>query len=126
MSAAKIFLAAVLVAMFVGPSLAANLNGNQIKRLVNNKKVNLETTWGSFPLKYNSNRRVTGDGSGLGLARFFAPKETGKWWIASNQLCQQFPTWYKGRTFCFSIQQVGVQKIRWRRSDGYSGTATIE
>lgn len=115
-----------MAVLWVTPSYATNLSGSQIKDMIKNKKVSLETSWGSFPLNYRSNMRVTGDGTGLGLARFFAPKETGRWWIASNQLCQKFPTWYNGRTFCFSIQRIDNNRIRWQRSDGYSGTATVK
>ena len=81
---------------------------------------------GWFPLRYASSRRVTGDGTALGLARFFAPKETGKWWVKSDRLCQKFPTWYRGKTFCFSLEKAGAKKLRWRRDDGYSGTALIQ
>ena len=108
------------------PVSAKNLSGNQINRLISGKKVVLQTSFGAFPLRYNASRRVTGDGTGLGLARFFAPKETGKWWVKSNQLCQKFPTWYRGQTLCFSLQKAGTNKLRWRRDDGYSGTAVIQ
>lgn len=104
---------------------ASNMSGAEIKQLISNKKVLLKTRWGGFPLRYSASKRVTGDGSGLGLARFFAPKETGKWWVSADRLCQKFPTWYRGRSFCFSVQKTGTNKIRWIREDGYSGTATI-
>ena len=104
---------------------AEELSGEKISELITDKKVVLATTWGSFPLRYDSSQEVTGDGSGVGLSRFFAPKETGKWWVASDELCQQFPTWYKGRSFCFKISQTGPNKIKWVREDGFAGTAVI-
>ena len=107
------------------PALAKKLSGNEIKGMISGKKVILNTTWGGFPLQYKSSKRVTGDGTGLGLARFFAPKETGRWWVTSNQLCQKFPTWYKGRTFCFELERISGSELRWKREDGYSGTASI-
>ena len=121
-----IFGAAMIVAVCQSPVWANKLSGNEINRMISGKKVLLQTSWGSFPLRYASSRRVTGDGTALGLARFFAPKETGKWWVKSNQLCQKFPTWYSGRTFCFSLEKAGTKKLRWRRDDGYSGTAVIQ
>ena len=45
------------------------------------------------------------------MASMFAPKETGRWWVENNQLCQQFPTWYKGRRFCFVIENIDETKI---------------
>ena len=118
--------AALIVAVCQGSVAAKKLSGNEINRLISGKKVLLQTSWGAFPLRYASSRRVTGDGTALGLARFFAPKETGKWWVKSDRLCQKFPTWYRGQTFCFSLEKAGAKKLRWRRDDGYSGTAVIQ
>ena len=117
----------IFIALLVSnPVYSKELSDGQIKAAISGKTVTLATSWGAFPLKYGNDKRVTGDGSGLGLARFFSPKETGKWWVAANQLCQKFPTWYKGKTFCFTLTQESSDKIKWRREDGYSGTATIE
>ena len=118
--------AAIIAVACQSPVLANKLSGNEINSLISGKKVLLQTSWGSFPLRYATSRRVTGDGTALGLARFFAPKETGKWWVKSDRLCQKFPTWYRGKTFCFSLEKAGAKKLRWRRDDGYSGTALIQ
>ena len=126
MKAKAIFATALLVGGLQTSALASNLSGQEINRLISGKKVVLQTAYGAFPLRYKSSKQVMGDGSGLGLARFFAPKETGRWWVASNRLCQKFPTWYRGRTFCFTLQKEGAKKLRWEREDGYSGTAIIQ
>ena len=118
--------AAIIAVACQSPVWAKKLSGNEINSLISGKKVLLQTSWGAFPLRYASSRRVTGDGTALGLARFFAPKETGKWWVKSDRLCQKFPTWYRGNTFCFSLEKAGAKKLRWRRDDGYSGTALIQ
>jgi hypothetical protein len=102
------------------------LSGPEIKSTIGGKTVLLKTRWGGFPLRYASGGRVTGDGTALGLARFFAPKETGRWWVQGDQLCQQFPTWYNGRQFCFTLSRTGDASLKWVREDGYSGTATIQ
>ncbi len=120
---------AVLVALalfsLTVPAHAKNLQTSEIQELIAGKRVVLSTSWGAFPLKYGKNQRVTGDGSSVGLAKFFAPKETGDWWVKNNKLCQKWPTWYKGQPFCFSITQTGETTIQWVRDDGYSGTATV-
>ena len=103
----------------------ASLTGTEIKKLVTNKKIVLSTAYGKFPLRYWSNRTVTGDGSKTGLVRFFAPRETGKWWVRGKQLCQRWPTWYDGKPFCFTVEKIGPRRIKWVRSDGYTGTARI-
>ena len=103
------------------------LAGSQLKQLVNGKRIYLKIPLGGeFPLYYQTNGRVTGDGSKTGLGRYFAPKETGKWFVEGTKLCQQFPTWYKGRVNCFTIQKTGATSLRWKRDDGYSGRARIE
>jgi hypothetical protein len=108
-----------------GNAAADKLSNSEIKSLVGGKKVFLATRWGEFPLYYAPNGRVTGDGTGMGLARYFAPKETGQWYVDNNRLCQRFPTWYKGKTSCFTLTRTGENKLRWRRDDGYSGSARI-
>ena len=107
------------------PALASQLTGAEIKTTIGGKQVMLKTFWGGFPLRYGSGGAVTGDGTALGLARFFAPKETGKWRVSGNRLCQQFPTWYEGRQFCFTLARTNAKTLKWVRDDGYSGTASI-
>ena len=103
------------------------VSGSGLEQLVSGKRVYLATPYGGeFPLIYNTDGTVTGDGSELGLARFFAPRETGRWWVDGNNLCQQFPTWYDGKVSCFTIEKTGEASITWVRDDGQSGTARIE
>lgn len=115
-------------ALFVGsaPALSNELSGQEIKQTIAGKKVYLATKWGvEFPLTYKNNGRVTGDGTATGLGKYFAPKETGKWWVQGNQMCQQFPTWYDGRAFCFRLEEAGGKTLIWKRNDGASGKARI-
>lgn len=118
--------AAVAVLSATAPVSAETLSGSDIKNLVNGKRIYLKVPLGGeFPLYYQTNGRVSGDGSSLGLGKYLAPKETGKWFVRGNELCQQFPTWYKGEVSCFTLQKTGETSLRWRRDDGYSGRARI-
>ena len=121
----SLVIVAIVSGFFASPSWAGDLNGDDIRARISGKNVVLSSLGLEFPLFYNSNGRVTGDGGSVGLSKFFAPKETGKWWITDNQLCQKFPTWYKGQTFCFTLQSVGPKSLKWRRNDGYTGSAKI-
>ena len=121
---------AVLSGGAIGLSIAAasaeQLSANGIREAVIGKRVDLRTPYGlSLPLRYESNGTVVGDISGFSMARMFAPRETGKWWIDGNRLCQQWPSWYDGQTFCFTITRTGDSTISWLRDDGYQGTARI-
>lgn len=124
MKSSTIILAVVLLSPTY--SYADVLNPAEIKQTVIGKRVLLATRFGiEFPLVYKTNGSVAGDGSGTGLGKFFAPKETGKWWIKGQELCQKFPTWYNGRTQCFTLERLGGNKLKWKSKDGRSGIARL-
>jgi hypothetical protein len=122
-------LAAILIStVCLGKVSAASqeLDGPAINNLITGQTVRLNTPIGiSLPLRYRTDGVVEGDISGFSAARLFVPKEQGRWWIEDNSLCQKWPTWYKGRQFCFKITLLGTQKISWLRDDGFSGTARV-
>lgn len=128
----RMFLIAAVATTAITSSTFANADngpvaGQDLKQLVNGKRILLKIPMGGeFPLYYQTNGNVTGDGTKTGLGRFFAPKETGKWFVDGANLCQQFPTWYKGKVSCFTIHKTGETTLKWRRDDGYSGRARIE
>lgn len=106
---------------------AEQLSGGELKQFVNGKRVYLATPFGGeFPLNYKRTGVVTGDGTALGLGKFFAPTESGRWWVKGENLCQQWPTWYDGKTTCFQIRKTGEKSLNWVRDDGRSGKARIE
>lgn len=123
----KIFTGIVCLSfLFSGPACAQALSGQEIQKLISGRTVNLSTPFGvTIPLFYAENGDVSGDVSGISAASLFAPKEKGKWWIKGNSMCQQWPSWYKGRRFCFEITATGENKIKWLRDDGAIGTAVI-
>lgn len=122
----SVLLAASMLGFHTLPTSANELSGSEIKETIAGKRVYLATRWGvEFPLVYKTNGKVTGDGSGIGLGKYFAPKETGKWWVRGNEMCQQFPTWYDGRVFCFKLEDRGSDSLIWRRDDGASGKARL-
>lgn len=106
---------------------ASALNNNEIKSLVKGKVVFLKIPiGGEFPLRYRSNGTVLGDGSAVGLAKFFTPKDSGRWWVKDNQLCQKWEEWYKGKTACFVISNLDGKKFLWKRNDGKKGSGRVK
>jgi hypothetical protein len=116
-----------ILSLWMGAVAQANaLDGAQIETLVTGKRIYLPTPLGGeFPLRYAAGGKVSGDGTALGLGKFMAPRETGRWWVAANRLCQQWPSWYDGKSFCFTLEQAGPGALRWTRDDGKSGMARI-
>jgi hypothetical protein len=125
MSLRNLFLIAGLSAA-TSPAHASALSGDELRQLVTGRTVYLSAPLGGeFPLQYRPNGTVTGDGEAVGLGRFFAARETGRWFMRGDQLCQQFPTWYNGSRLCFTVQKLGGNRIRWRRDNGETGIARI-
>lgn len=119
---------AAVVAAFcaTAPAAAEPIAGKAIRDTVAGKTVLLSTPYGfEIPLRYRADGVVAGDISGVTLARMFAPKEEGKWWIDGRRLCQQWTSWYDGKVLCFTLARTGERTIAWTRQDGLTGTARI-
>ena len=119
---------ACLIGLVSSPAALASspLSGEAIKDRVAGKRIYLKIPLGGeFPLYYQTNGVVNGSGEAVGLGRFMRPKDSGKWWINGNRLCQQWQTWYDGKPFCFTITDNGPSQIKWKRDDGLAGTARI-
>jgi hypothetical protein len=118
------------VAVLGGSGLAAAsgaLSGTEIEAAVVGKRIYLATPFGGeFPMNYRTDGRVDADGKALGLGTMVAPKDSGRWWVDGDKLCQQWRTWYDGKAFCFTLRQSGPTTLQWRRDDGMAGTARIE
>lgn len=100
--------------------------GPKIDDLVRGKRIYLAVPLGGeFPLFYRADGRVDGTGEALGLGRAMRPKDSGRWWVSGDRLCQRWTTWYDGKTLCFTLRKTGAASLAWTRDDGLSGTARI-
>lgn len=107
-------------------SQAAQMSAAEIKRDIVGHSVFLAApVGGEFPLNYHKSGRVDGDGEALGLGKFLAPKDSGKWWIKGDRLCQQFKVWYDGSPMCFELVRTGDKSLKWIRDNGEKGSARI-
>jgi hypothetical protein len=126
--ASRILSAVTGLTLCVAPmaAFAETLSGQALKELVEGRTVYLSAPLGGeFPLKYRPDGTVTGDGEAVGLGRFFATRETGRWYLTGTNLCQQFPTWYNGQRLCFSVHKLDGNRIRWTRDNGETGIARV-
>jgi hypothetical protein len=97
-----------------------------IQKMIVGKRIYLAAPMGGeFPLNYRRSGVVDGSGEAVGLGRLAKPKDTGKWWIKGDRLCQQFTSWYKGAPMCFELIRTGETTLKWIRDNGQTGTARI-
>lgn len=112
------------------PAAAASegkpLAGAALKSFISGRRIYLAVPLGGeIPLTYRANGVVDGTGEAAGLGKYMTPKDRGRWWVAGNRVCQKWQTWYDGRAFCFTVDQLPGGKIRWVRDDGKSGVARV-
>ncbi|MDQ0347892.1 hypothetical protein [Ancylobacter vacuolatus] len=116
----------LLLALAAAPAVAEPLSGPEIRDRISGELVRLSTPYGlTLPLVYREDGVVAGDLSGFSIGAMLAPREEGRWWVKDDRLCQKWPSWYDGRTHCFTITSLGPDKIAWTRDDGLSGTAEM-
>lgn len=114
--------------MSVTPGLATGkpMDATEIRQMITGKRIYLATPLGGeLPLHYRANGVVDGSGEAIGLGRYLKPKDSGRWWVTNNKLCQKWAEWYDGRTFCFKLNKVSGSKVFWLRDDGKSGIARV-
>jgi hypothetical protein len=120
---------ACLAVAFLGSATTASagqMTAEDILRDISGKRIYLKAPLGGeFPLYYAENGIVDGSGETLGLGRFMAPADSGKWWVDADRLCQQWREWYDGRRHCFQLERTGETSLYWRRDDGLEGEARI-
>jgi hypothetical protein len=126
----RIFLIAVLAGLTSTVSQAANqgdLNGSAVRKAVSGKTVYLSASGIVLPIAYRSNGTMTGrlEASAAAFAGSASTKDTGRWWIAKDQLCQRWNRWQGGKSYCYKLSLVG-KSVMWVRNDGRRGTARIE
>ena len=114
------------LALLAVPAAAEKLSGAALQSFISGKRVYLAVPLGGeLPLTYHRGGMVDGSGEAVGLGRYMTPKDSGRWWVSGDRLCQKWKQWYKGRTFCFTVTKTSANTIRWVRDDGKSGTARL-
>jgi hypothetical protein len=104
----------------------AQLAGDELRQAVSGKTVYLNISGFELPINYAANGRMSGKMSTVAasFSRGDGAQDRGKWWVANDQLCQQWTSWMDGKAYCYRLTRDG-STVRWVRNDGRSGTARI-
>jgi hypothetical protein len=102
------------------------LSGDALRQAIVGKTVFLKISGFELPISYAANGRMSGKMSAVAasFARGDGAQDRGKWWVAGDQLCQQWSSWMEGKSYCYRLTRDGAT-VRWVRNDGRSGTARI-
>ncbi|MGB2932177.1 MAG: hypothetical protein WBE08_11690 [Methyloceanibacter sp.] len=121
----------VLAAGLALPALPAaaesvSLAGDELRQAVSGKTVFLNISGFELPIRYSSNGRMKGSMGAVAasFSRGDGASDSGKWWVADDQLCQRWSSWMDGKSYCYKLTQNGT-KVQWVRNDGHAGTARI-
>jgi hypothetical protein len=128
MTTKALFLAAAIALPFTA-ALAAEptkLAGDELRKAVSGKTVYLNVSGFELPIRYAANGRMTGKMGTVAasFSRGDGSSDSGKWWVADDQLCQKWMSWMEGKQYCYKLTRQGAS-VRWSRNDGRSGTARI-
>jgi hypothetical protein len=104
----------------------ATLAGDELRQAISGKIVYLNISGFELPINYAANGRMSGKMSTVAasFSRGDGAQDRGKWWVAGDQLCQQWTSWMDGKAYCYKLTRNG-STVRWVRNDGRSGTARI-
>jgi hypothetical protein len=119
---------AVGLALPATASLAEStqLTGDELRQAISGKTVYLNISGFELPINYAANGRMTGKMSTVAasFSRGDGARDSGKWWVAGDQLCQQWTSWMDSKPYCYRLTREG-STVHWVRNDGHSGTARI-
>jgi len=122
------FVVAVGLALPATGSLAepTTLAGDELRQAISGKTVFLNISGFELPIRYAANGRMSGKMSTVAasFSRGDGAQDRGKWWVAGDQLCQQWSSWMDGKSYCYRLTRDG-STVHWARNDGRSGTARI-
>lgn len=121
----RIVMVAATMLIAGGAALASDpqLEGDDLRKAISGKTVSLNTPMGGLPISYRADGTMQGRAGAL-ADYTGAARDSGRWWIVADQLCQRWNNWLGGTSYCFKLRQQGGN-VQWTRSDGLSGSATI-
>jgi hypothetical protein len=120
----RLITAVACLCAMVAQARSSDLAGQQINDLLAGATIEIDTPVGTkLPVRYGRDGKLFGRAGGLGWY-LGAATDTGKWWVAGDQLCHRWSRWFDSVPQCLRLRKQG-RVIRWRTQDGHSGTATV-
>ena len=110
------FVVAVGLALPATASLAepTTLAGDELRQAIIGKTVFLNISGFELPIRYAANGRMSGKMSTVAasFSRGDGAQDRGKWWVAGDQLCQQWSSWMEGKSYCYRLTRDGQAAIQ--------------
>lgn len=119
--------ALILSLMSTEAASAGRLAGEELRKTFSGKTFKISTPIGALAVHFQPNGAMRGRAQAAVSAFGEPPREerdTGKWQVRGEELCQRWQTWLSGTTFCVRITKSG-DKFRWSTAEGYSGEARV-
>jgi hypothetical protein len=116
--------AACLCAAATAIAEPLKLSGQEISALVAGATIELETPLGTkLPIRYAPDGQVSAQARDL-APYLGAASDTGRWWVAADQLCHKWNRWFNSEPQCLRLRKEG-RTIHWLTQNGNSGTALV-
>lgn len=100
------------------------LSGTVLSKLVGGRTVLIDTPLGTqLPIEYHADGTLSGR---AGQLSFYlgSDRDTGRWWIKGDKVCQKWKRWFDGDVTCLRIRHRG-RHVFWQSDDGKSGTGLL-
>lgn len=99
------------------------LSGSLLHQAVAGKTVSISSPVGTIPVKYRMNGTMSGSSTALAAVTGSA-RDSGRWWVSGDKLCQRWTAWLDAKTHCVTLRRNGAT-LHWASSDGRTGVASI-
>lgn len=114
---------ACLCAATVAKAEPVRLSAQEITDLVAGATVEIDTPLGKLPIRYTTGGKLSGQSRDL-ASYLGSTSDSGRWWVASDQLCHKWNRWFGSEPQCMRLKKEG-RTVHWHNQDGNSGTAVI-
>jgi hypothetical protein len=119
------FVVAMVSLAAASPAVAdsTTLTGPSLHQAVAGKTVSISSPVGSIPVRYRMNGTMSASSTALAAVTGSA-RDSGRWWVSGDKLCQRWSAWLEAKTHCVTLRRSGAT-LHWAASDGRTGVASV-